>query len=108
MKTIVTNAFSLNMVTTPSGKLRWKTLETREAMILLGNNDWVSAVGHASTAAVFSAVLGVGIPTCRSTISLDVDTQLLVGQYTGPRLEEGVTTLPEGATIKWMIVRLAA
>ena len=28
----------------------------------------------------------------------------LVGQYSGPRLPEGATTLLEGATIKWMVV----
>jgi hypothetical protein len=107
MKTIVTNAFSLNMVTTPSGAIQWQHLADWEAPTYLCNDCWESAVGHSSTAAVFSNVLGVPIATCRTTITLTADTQLLVGQYIGPRLEEGVTTLPEGASIKWMIVRLA-
>ncbi len=63
-----------------------------------------SAVGHADTAAVFSDVLGIDVPCNRVSVSLDHCTTALVGQYSGPRLPEGATTLPEGATIKWMIV----
>lgn len=29
------------------------------------------------------------------------DALTLVGQYRGPRLPDGATTLPEGATIEW-------
>ncbi len=64
----------------------------------------VSAVGHADTAAVFSSVLGVPIAANRATISLGKGERALVGQYRGPRLPEGATQLPEGATIQWMVV----
>ena len=64
----------------------------------------VSVVGHADTAAVFSTVLGRDVPYNRATIKLADGDHLLVGQYIGPRLPEGATSLPEGATIEWWIV----
>lgn len=64
----------------------------------------ISAVGHADTAAVFAAVLGRPVAVNRATIKLEQGHCLLVGQYIGPRLPEGATTLPEGATIEWWVV----
>ena len=64
----------------------------------------ISAVGHADTAAVFAAVLGRPVAVNRATIKLAPGQCLLVGQYIGPRLPEGATTLPEGATIEWWVV----
>lgn len=64
----------------------------------------ISAVGHADTAAVFAAVLGRPVAVNRATIKLEKGHCLLVGQYIGPRLPEGATTLPEGATIEWWVV----
>ena len=63
-----------------------------------------SAVGHADTAAVFSNVLGVPVACNRATVSMKDGDVALVGQYSGPRLPEGVTQLPEGAAIKWVVV----
>jgi hypothetical protein len=40
----------------------------------------------------------------RANVSLAAGDRVLVGQYSGPRLPEGTTTLPEGATIKWLVV----
>jgi hypothetical protein len=68
--------------------------------------DTMSAVGHADTAKVFGSVLGVEIPANRTTVVLKKDDQALVGQYIGPRLSEGITTLPEGATIKWLLATI--
>lgn len=64
----------------------------------------VSAVGHESTANIFSAVLDRPIPANRTSVKLDDDSMALIGQYVGPRLPEGATTLPEGATIEWWVV----
>jgi hypothetical protein len=61
-----------------------------------------SAVGHADTAALFSQQLGVRVPCCRESIRLGTD--MLVGQYVGPRLPGGATSLPEGASIQWWYV----
>ena len=96
------NAFSLNMVSSfpVSFEAREVTIDEARAMA----PGLTSAVGHASTAAVFSDVLGTEVQANRATVALKSGDRVLVGQYRGPRLEEGVTTLPEGATIQWIVV----
>jgi hypothetical protein len=64
----------------------------------------VSAVGHADTAVIFAHILGRPIAVNRVNVKLGKFDMLLVGQYIGPRLPEGATTLPEGARIEWWIV----
>lgn len=64
----------------------------------------VSVVGHANTAAILGQALGVDLATNRVSVKLAAGDTLLVGQYIGPRLPEGATELPEGATIEWWLV----
>jgi hypothetical protein len=49
-------------------------------------------------------MLGVTIACNRESITLTDGDILLVGQYVGPRLPEGATTLPENSRIDWKIV----
>ena len=104
--TIVTNAFSINMLSPTEHEVHFIPLSPeRAAEYLQDGKAWHSAVGHADTAAVLSNDLGVTIPANRATIDLIPNkTRLLVGQYMGPRLPEGATTLPEGAEIRWWLV----
>jgi hypothetical protein len=51
-------------------------------------------------------MLGVSLPACRRSITISPEEAILVAQYTGPRLAEGATALPEGAKIEWFSVRL--
>jgi hypothetical protein len=44
----------------------------------------------------------------RATVTLAHGDKLLVAQYSGPRLPEGCKTLPQGSTIKWIIVDISA
>ena len=60
-----------------------------------------SIVGHADVARLMGAALAVAVPTNRVSVQLAPGDVLWVGQYSGPRLPEGCTELPEGATIKW-------
>lgn len=110
-KLFVTNAFSLNMLADLSvvndiivQPINGSQKSLQE--ILRDYPDYQSAVGHADTANVFSSVIGKSIPMNRTTVVLDTSTALLVGQYKGERLAEGATTLPEGATIQWVLVEL--
>ena len=104
------NAFSLNMLSRDG--------EARSPMPLDGRfvgqtiQDYADAegwevrsvVGHASTAAIFSDMLGDDIPFNRESVKLGDEDALLVGQYSGPRLEEGATQLPDGAKIEWWLI----
>lgn len=83
-----------------------RQLDPRTLSAFLLTEDWTSCVGHASTAAVFSDTLGIEVPHNRVNVNLTPGDALIVGQYTGPRLEEGATTLPEGAVIKWAVYYL--
>ena len=103
---LVTNAFSLNMLDSLSSTIKTIELEKEAVKETLKVNAWRSVVGHEDTAAVFSSELGVEIPFNRESVSLQQGDVILVGQYIGPRLNEGVTQLPEGATIKWILVSI--
>ena len=85
--------------------LKFSRLKETEARWIAENFQHSSAVGHADTAAVLSTVLGVDVPMNRTTLQMEHGVALLVGQYKGPRLPEGATALPEGATIEWWLVR---
>ena len=107
-KLLISNAFSLNMLNGAAGKsLKVDAADKRVIKELIRDHVLESCVGHADTAAVFSDVLGVKVEAVRSTVSLDVGDTLYVGQYVGPRLQEGCSTLPEGATIVWLKVSVA-
>ena len=99
------NAFSLNMIV---GNADIVVREVSQKVAASLAPACVSAVGHADTAAVFSSVLGVEIPCNRATVALKEGDAALVGQYSGPRLPEGCSSLPEGATIKWLVVGVNA
>ena len=69
-----------------------------------GAEEFECAIGHVDTAVVVGDMLDMALEANRTSVSIDVDEALLVAQYTGPRLPEGATTLPEGATIKFWFV----
>ena len=98
------NAFSLNMI---DGDADIIVREVSQSMAASLAANCTSAVGHADTAAVFSSVLGVVVACNRATVALKDGDVALVGQYSGPRLPEGCSTLPEGAAIKWVVVRVS-
>ena len=101
----ILNAFSLNMLVGDADVI---VREVSQKVAAILAPACVSAVGHADTAAVFSSVLGVEIPCNRATVALKDGDVALVGQYSGPRLPEGATSLPEGATIRWLVVGVNA
>ena len=109
---ILLNAFSANMLAELPASVAFTEVSADDARIALmcaaeesGEAECIrSAVGHADTAAVFSTALGVPVPCRRETVTLTRGQQAIIGQYSGPRLPEGATALPEGASIKWMVV----
>lgn len=62
--------------------------------------DIVSAIGHSDTAAVISSLLGRTIPAARVSVPVVNPGDIhFLALYQGPRLPEGATQLPEGATL---------
>lgn len=91
----ISNAFSLGML--PYGASP-KITELPKAPGQL--QDYVSVVGHPDTAKI------LGVAFNRVTLKLQKGDQLLIAQYDGPRLPEGATELPEGASFRWFLVEL--
>lgn len=99
------NAFSMNMVAGFPLTTFIEEVSLQEAQLLL-SGEHLSAVGHADTAAVFSEQLGFTVPMNRVSLALHAGDVAVIGQYRGPRLAEGASTLPAGATIQWLRVTL--
>jgi hypothetical protein len=97
------SAFSLNMVDHPT-TLSTRVLSAEDVSAMLANG-YRNAVGHASTGAVFASVLGMELSVAeRLTLFLNRGESCIIGQYRGPRLTEGATVLPDGATIQWLLL----
>ncbi len=106
MRTILGNAFSLQMLDLqrPSNvEVEPLTLDEVKSLLKEG---FVSAVGHQDTAAVLSDMLGLDVPCDRINVRLTPDDVLVVAQITGGRLPEGTTSLPLGFALKFVKVRV--
>jgi hypothetical protein len=101
----LTNAFSLNMLSSDVD-IAVRSVSVEEARDLA--DGATSAVGHADTARIFAGLLGRDVEAARTTLRLSPGDRVLVGQYSGPRLPEGATALPEGATIAWFACLIEA
>jgi len=73
---------------------------------VLRDYEFKSIVGHENTAKLLSDILGTSVPFNRETIRLEVGDTLYVAQYFGPRLPEGATVLPEGASFRYFAIYL--
>ena len=123
----VSNAFSLSMIDRESQKgtprqqcvpvpvtLEQAQMIVRDALARPTHETVVSAIGHADTARLISAALGIDLPMQRKSVRLIRERpcgsnpgqrdRVLVAQYVGPRLPEGATQLPERSGIEWWIV----
>lgn len=101
---LLLNAFSANMLADLPLSVCFDEITVAYALDCFQEHGLESAVGHADTANVFATTLGIGVPCNRATVSLKSGDRAILGQYIGPRLPEGATSLPDGATIKWILV----
>ena len=105
----ILNSFSLNMLACLNAVIKSEEVSLAKAQDILAEHGVKSGVGHQSTAAIFAQQLGQDVPCAgRITVTLHKGDTVMIGQYSGPRLEEGATTLPPGATIKWCRVTILA
>lgn len=102
------NTFSLNMLPpnlfSAGAPLSFRVLELDLEQARRLAAELPSFVGHEDTARLFSVLLEREVACTRGTLTLDRGHFVLVGQYSGPRLPEGATTLPAGASIRWLRV----
>jgi hypothetical protein len=106
MSTYIGNAFSCNMIE-DYASIKKIDFCTAELMCFSrGNLVATSCIGHADTAAIISNMFNADVPMNRTTVKLVPGDFLVVCQYSGPRLPEGTTTLPEGSKIEFFLVKL--
>ena len=99
-KHILVNAFSLTMLPVEAMNfIRVRKITPDEIP-----TDVESAIGYQDTAKVVSSMLGFEVKPNRVSIKMSESDVLYVAQYTGPRLPEGATTLPEGASLEFFEV----
>jgi len=103
---LVLNAFSFNMVSALSGNISFEEMSPDNVVNILKGREIKSAVGHGDTAQVFSSFLGIEVPHERRSVNLQKGDEAILGQYKGPRLPEGATSLPEGSRITWYLIKL--
>jgi len=107
----LSNAFSLNMLPREWRRYEFVPLSPAEAAVLayILRDRLQNVIGHADTAAVVASVLqaevaGLELPAPqRATVRLERDDEVIIAQYTGPRLPEGATQLPEGARLEFWL-----
>jgi len=90
MATILSNAFSISMLSSNDSIVRIREIDVEKARDLV-KSDFISAIGHASTSDLLSKLLGTTIPTNRISVKISKDDQLIVFQL--------LTRLPEGAVL---------
>ena len=105
------NAFSISMLCWPYGSLApavacFTRVSLREVSERARREGIESYVGHADTARLLSNLLGVEVPVNRASLALNATDELVVAQYRGPRLPDGTTELPAGATIEFYQVHV--
>lgn len=107
-KHVISNAFAIPMLPVKKDGTPYEFSLVRFKPIAAEDvpRDVYSVVGHADTAAVLSGILGFQVNFNRETIRLDPCDVLYVAQYSGPRLPEGATELPDGAKILFYEVSL--
>lgn len=106
---IIANAFSVNMMDPGRFHLVEFIPITKEKFIeIVKERDWESSIGHQSMADLLSEMTGEVIPMNRKNdkINSSADGTIVLAQYTGPRLQEGATELPEGAQIEFYLVHV--
>lgn len=95
----ITNAFSLNMVRDGDlTNLKFAPLPSTAARDIISNGLGKSVVGHEDIARI------IGVRMNRESVTLARGDKALVCQYSGPRLPEGATVLPAGASFRWILV----
>ena len=105
MKLNLTNAFSIQMLKDTTN-VKFKKLPGPEsaAAVIKDYEGFKSFIGHPDTAAVVGNMIGVEVPMNRGFATLDDDNHLLVAQFSGGRLPEGCTTLPENVKLEFWLV----
>lgn len=103
MKSFLLNALPGALIPADGALLSITPLQGRDLQDLaraVAKGEVLSAVGHADTAALIGGLLGAPVSMARVSVPpMTAGTRHFVALYQGPRLPEGATTLPAGASV---------
>ena len=104
-KPYLLNSFSANLLKVFPAQVEFVEISVDQARDLL-SVGFVSVVGHANTALRFKQLLALDVRVSRrrKTVHLSPGAWAVLGQYSGPRLDEGITELPANAPFRWFRV----
>ena len=104
---LLLNAFSPNMLSIEDSMLvRFTKMSEVTAIELFHREPIESAVGHKATAKILTQKLGQEVRFNRATVRLGPGSKAVLAQYKGPRLDEGITELPDGARIEFLLAEI--
>ena len=106
MEKFIVSTFTAGMISSKKFSVSFENVELETAQRWIEENQPISAVGHAQTAEIASNWLGKLIAFNRLSLAVK-DCQLLIVQYKGPRLPEGATKVPEGATFELILATVS-
>lgn len=110
-KVYISNAFSFNMIAASLGEefdMECTVLNGSDVKTFLDSSvgQKVVSMSGQATCDLFKLKTGVNISADRNNITLVHNDVILVMQYNGPRLEEGLTDMPKGGNLKFYAVRV--
>ena len=107
----LTNSFSINMLPiqqfSEGADVLCRPISREDAAARCAWEEPTCAIGHDDLWNIVKdeLILAEDLTSERRTIALAPDNEVLVAQYTGPRLPEGCTELPEHAHIRYWLVK---
>ena len=93
MAIYVGNVFTFGFLSNKDVDIKSREISWAEFDEVLASTDFINFMGHQDVAHM------VGLEQNRISISVESGDVVYLAQYDGPRLEEGATVLPQGATL---------
>lgn len=93
-------------IATSDGDYTLETIDLEEAQALVAGGDFISAVGHESTAKVMTTLLGVEVPVNRIQFAQEVGQVALVFKLDGRAPEGTILTAEEIKDIGYSFKKL--
>lgn len=112
MKSYISNAFSMNMISDELDDFDLIVTTVDRSDLTHDYADFVEnasfCINNQATCDLFTVVTGIKAVANRADIKLAIGDTILVFQYNGTRLEEGLTKIPEGGKLRMFLVEVSS